>query len=98
VRCGAKLFRLTPDTPALFRDPFLTGWAFDVEILARLIRQRTAVGAPAGPALYEQPLRRWHHAPGSKVKPFDYLVAARDLWRIHRRYLSRRAASPNRGA
>jgi glycosyltransferase involved in cell wall biosynthesis len=88
TQCGAKLFRATGDASALFRDPFLTGWAFDVEILARLIRQRAMVGASAGEALYEQPLRRWHDAPGSKVKPLDYLVAARDLWRIHRHYLS----------
>jgi hypothetical protein len=88
TQCGAKLFRANGEVPALFREPFTTGWAFDVEILARLIRQRAAAGASARAALYEQPLRRWHDAPGSKVKPLDYLVAARDLWRIHRRYLA----------
>jgi glycosyltransferase involved in cell wall biosynthesis len=82
TQCGAKLFRATPATRALFAEPFLARWLFDVEILARLARARGAAGAAR--AVYEQPLSCWRDVPGSKLRPFDYLAAARDLWRIRR--------------
>ena len=38
TQCGAKLFRATPFIGALFQQPFLSRWIFDVEIIARLIQ------------------------------------------------------------
>ena len=85
TQCGAKLFRATPGVRALFDEPFFARWLFDVEILARLVRARGAAGAAR--AVYEHPLSVWRDVPGSKVRPLDYLAAARDLLRIRRRYL-----------
>jgi hypothetical protein len=67
-----------------------------------MIRDREARGLPpAAGAIYEYPLPAWRDVPGSKVRPADYLRSARDLWRIHRRYLSpaaRRASRAGPGA
>jgi len=97
TQCGAKLLRVAGGAERLFREPFSTRWAFDVELLARMIRDRDARGLPpAAGVIYEYPLSTWREVPGSKVRPRDYLRSARDLWRIHRRYLSgaRRPTEP----
>jgi glycosyltransferase involved in cell wall biosynthesis len=89
TQCGAKLFRNGPRLAPLFREPFLSAWLFDVEILARWIAQ--AGGAGARGALYEYPLAEWADVGGSKLRPGAYLRAAVDLIRIRRRYLRRAA-------
>jgi glycosyltransferase involved in cell wall biosynthesis len=87
-QCGAKLFRSGALTRDLFREPFVARWAFDVEILARLLRSRSAGGLPPVEELVcEVPLAEWIDVAGSKVGVLDYLRAGFDLWRIRRRYL-----------
>jgi glycosyltransferase involved in cell wall biosynthesis len=88
TQCGAKLFRNGPRLPELFREPFLSTWLFDVEILARRIAQgRASGGPPAREAVYEYPIPEWTDVIGSKLRPGAYLRAALDLVRIRRRYL-----------
>ena len=89
TQCGAKLFRACERTEALFAEPFCTGWVFDVEILARLIRD--AGHEAAQRSLCELPLHRWRDVAGSRVRPVDFARAIGELHRIHRRYLSRSA-------
>ncbi len=90
TQCGAKLFRITPEVRSLFEEPFVSGWIFDVEVIARLIHARRAGGLPpAETVIFEQPLRAWRDVEGSKIGPRDYVRAALDLARIHRRYLRR---------
>lgn len=93
TQCGAKLFRVSPDVRALFAEPFVVGWTFDVEIIARLARLRRDTGGP-GPrdVIYELPLRTWRDVEGSKVRPADFARAMAELWRVYRRYL--RAGAP----
>lgn len=87
TQCGAKLFRNTPTTAGLFDEPFLARWAFDVEILARLGRALATEGTTGlEDVVYELPLDRWVDVGPSKVRGRAYLLAARDLWRIRRRY------------
>ncbi len=96
TQCGAKLFRANPQTRALFAEPFITNWVFDVEIMARLIRDmRRDAGPAAESVIYELPLNQWHDVAGSKIKGGDYLTALIETARIHRRYL-RRTAIPER--
>jgi glycosyltransferase involved in cell wall biosynthesis len=92
TQCGAKLFRVTDETRALFAEPFTAGWTFDVELIARLIRlQRQRGGRPAKELIYELPLETWHDVPGSKVSTLDFARALSDVIRIRHRYLRRRA-------
>ena len=95
TQCGAKLFRNGPGLRKLFEEPFLSGWIFDVEILARRIAQGRAGGSrPAGEVIVECPLPEWTDVSGSKLRPGAYLRSVADLLRIRRRYL--RGAAPPR--
>jgi len=80
TQCGAKMFVATEALALTFRDPFISRWVFDVEILARLLC-RGNVNPQV--AVCEYPLLEWHDVKGSKVKPKDFLVALWDLSRIH---------------
>jgi glycosyltransferase involved in cell wall biosynthesis len=89
TQCGAKLFRTSATTELLFREPFLSSWIFDVEVLARLIRQRhlDRLSAAEG-VLFEYPVPRWRDVAGSKIRLVDFLRAPLELLAIYRRYLT----------
>jgi glycosyltransferase involved in cell wall biosynthesis len=91
TQCGAKLFRASEEWRKLFSEPFVTRWLFDVELLARFVQAR---GPAARDALCEVPLSEWVDVGGSKLVGADYLRAAADLMRVHRRYHPRRAGAP----
>jgi hypothetical protein len=60
----------------------------DVEIIARLLRDRKGQTFAAREALfYEIVLTRWHEIAGSKVRPLDLPLALFALLRIHLRYI-----------
>jgi len=86
TQCGAKIFRVRRQTRGLVAEPFLTRWVFDVELLARYIRQ---LGSPqlAAQGIYEFPLDVWEDVGGSKIRPFDFLAAFRDVVSIYWKYL-----------
>jgi len=86
TQCGAKIFRVRPETRGLFRDPFLTRWVFDVEILARYIRKSGSADL-AATRIYEYPLEEWEDVAGSKVKGADFPIALRDIARIYWNYM-----------
>jgi dolichyl-phosphate beta-glucosyltransferase len=89
TQCGAKLFRASAAMQALFQEPFLTRWLFDVEILARLIRARRGTRLPqVEDIIYEFPLHEWHDVAGSKVRPWDFVRAFFGLVRIYWHYLA----------
>ncbi|MBV8317541.1 MAG: glycosyltransferase [Planctomycetaceae bacterium] len=88
TQCGAKLFRMIPEVVRLFEAPFRSRWIFDVEILARFLRDRRDLGVQAIDAvIHEIPLLRWKDVAGSKVKPRDFLKAFFELWTIRRGWL-----------
>lgn len=88
TQCGAKLFRAVPAVSDLFLDPFISRWAFDVEVIARLLHSHQRLSSDERIALfYELSLRRWEDVPGSKVRAIDFPRSMLDLLRIHWRYL-----------
>ena len=87
TQCGAKLFRVTPDLPGLFREPFASRWIFDVEIIARLMRARTGTERPqVRDIVYEVPLSEWRDAAGSKIRIRDFIIATFGMIDIIRKY------------
>jgi dolichyl-phosphate beta-glucosyltransferase len=86
TQCGAKVFRVNPQTRGLFAQPFRTRWIFDVELLARYIRELRSPPA-ASKRIYEFPLEAWNDVGGSKVKPADFFLALRDMARIYWNYM-----------
>ncbi len=87
TQCGAKLFRTTQLMGALFQQPFLSRWIFDVEILARLIKARRGTELPQPEqTIYELPLTEWKDIPGSKLAYGDFVRAAWELYRIRNFY------------
>jgi dolichyl-phosphate beta-glucosyltransferase len=86
TQCGAKIFRVRPETGDLTAEPFRSRWVFDVELLARYLRQQGSATA-AAQRIYEYPLHVWEDVGDSKVKPFDFFVALRDVIRIYWKYI-----------
>ena len=100
TQCGAKLFRVSPTTRALFERPFLSRWIFDVEILARLIQVQARRRMPLPPpdqAILELPLQVWRDIPGSKVTFYDFARAGWELYRIYNHYFRGRRPEPLQG-
>jgi glycosyltransferase involved in cell wall biosynthesis len=80
TQCGAKAFRATAELRSALGEPFASRWAFDVELLGRLLRE----GVPFS-AFVEVPLRSWRDVKGSKLGPVAMARAAADLLAISRR-------------
>jgi glycosyltransferase involved in cell wall biosynthesis len=82
-QCGAKVLRADL-VEVLFRDPFLTRWIFDVEILARL---RNHLGRDSILAVVtEVPLNEWTEVGGSKLRFAHIARVPMELWKIAANY------------
>ena len=79
TQCGAKLFRRTVALERALSTPFLSRWAFDVELLGRLVAGNDG---HAGSEIIEEPLREWRDIAGSKLGPVQMIRSAFDLVRI----------------
>jgi dolichyl-phosphate beta-glucosyltransferase len=89
TQCGLKAFRAEV-VPSLFGSLVATGFAFDVEVLARADR--------LGLAVTEVPIT-WHHVDGSRLSPVrDGVATVWEAWRVRRALNAegRRAPSPPR--
>lgn len=88
TQCGAKLFAVTPDLRAVFAEPFLSRWVFDVEILARLkALARESGREPLERRIYELTLFEWRDVRGSKLRARDFVTTVPDIARIWWAYL-----------
>ena len=89
-QCGAKIIR-SDLVEVLFREPLLTKWLFDVEILARL---RNWIGRDSLlAAVTEVPLTVWTEVGGSKLRFGHIAKVPIELLRIARHYNRKSAFS-----
>ena len=84
TQCGAKAFRVTGALRESLATPFVSRWAFDVELLGRLLRHGDAAPPDGAGRFVELPLRQWREPGGSKLTARAGLRAAADLVRIRR--------------
>jgi glycosyltransferase involved in cell wall biosynthesis len=88
TQCGAKIFRVSPTLLAAIGQPFNSQWAFDVELLGRLLKgSATTPGIPVD-AFLEVPLNSWRDVKGTHVRAIDGLAAVMQVISIglhHRR-------------
>lgn len=88
TQCGAKIFRVSPGFVDRLKEPFIGGWIFDVEMIAREVRARRSSGLPpVSKIIFEYPLMAWRDVAGSKIKPADWGKVAIALGRIYVKYL-----------
>jgi dolichyl-phosphate beta-glucosyltransferase len=93
TQCGAKLFRRSPALAAAVETPFLSRWAFDVELLGRLLIGTSTVAPIGADQVVEVPLRAWRDVPGSKLKSAAMVGALKDLALIGADLARRRRAA-----
>lgn len=91
TQCGAKWLRVSGELRAALIDPFISRWAFDVELLGRLLAGAPGVEPLPPTAIVEVPLRRWSHVAGSKLRFGAMVRACADLARIGHDLRRRRA-------
>ncbi|MTD46250.1 glycosyltransferase [Conexibacter sp. W3-3-2] len=80
TQCGAKALRRTPALEAALARPFRTRWAFDVELLGRLL----ATPGFRSEEIVEEPLRAWADVAGGRLIPWEMARALGEilaLWR-----------------
>jgi dolichyl-phosphate beta-glucosyltransferase len=82
TQCGCKWFRATPALARALEVPFISRWAFDVELLGRLLRGTRSIAPTRAANILEEPLKVWRDVPGSKVTLPAALRAGVDLMRI----------------
>ncbi len=82
TQCGAKVFRRTTALERALAEPFRSRWAFDVELLGRIMSEQGRNGGGGG--FLEVPLRTWSDVSGSKLDARAMVGAVRDLVLIRR--------------
>ncbi len=87
-QCGAKVFKLTPRLKRVLSEKFLSRWAFDVELLGRLLYGGT--DSYRLQDFLESPLESWKDPGGSKLSFFQMLKTTFELIRIERDLRQRR--------
>ena len=80
TQCGAKVLRLDDVVRSCLTSPFSTTWAFDVELLQRLLQAGVTPDA-----LREVPLRAWRDVGGGHLGPGGMARGALELARLARR-------------
>jgi dolichyl-phosphate beta-glucosyltransferase len=98
TQCGAKFFRKTAALETALAERFVSRWAFDVELLGRLLVGSSGVAGLPLDRVREVPLEEWIDKPGSKLRFTDMAKTIVDLAKIELDLDRRRAASKGASA
>jgi dolichyl-phosphate beta-glucosyltransferase len=79
TQCGAKLFRSCPELASALAAPFRSNWAFDVQLLDRLVHGGADTAGLPLEAFQEVPLRAWRDVQGSKLSTLHAAKAFLDV-------------------
>jgi dolichyl-phosphate beta-glucosyltransferase len=90
TQCGAKVFRGTDGLRYALSEPFMSRWAFDVELIGRLVRGGPETAPLDIKAFHEEPLLEWHDVAGSKLRATHMARSLYDLGQIARDLRRRR--------
>ncbi len=90
TQCGAKVLRTGAQLDAALREPFMSRWAFDVELLGRLLAGTGTTPPVPAEAMLEVPVWDWEDVEGSRLGMRSSVRAVTDLARIRRRLRQRR--------
>jgi dolichyl-phosphate beta-glucosyltransferase len=94
TQCGAKLFRVSPTVAAAFATPFGFSWAFDIQVINRLLIGTASVPGLSLEEFLEVPLEVWRDVPDSKVGVWGGISAFLGLFPVA---VARRRAARKRG-
>ncbi len=83
TQCGAKVIHHSL-IDSITNEKFISKWLFDVEILARIIKQQGKSKTEA--SIIEYPLSKWTEIGGSKIKLTDLLKVPVELFKIYQKY------------
>ncbi len=84
TQCGAKVFRVSDVLVRALSEPFLSRWAFDVELIGRLLYDREKETRYTEGDFIEVPLQTWRDIRGSKIRFTDMVTATFELLFIKR--------------
>jgi len=83
TQCGAKAFCASSLLAAALDEPFHARWAFDVELIGRLLAGAPGIPGLQAADLLEMPLRTWTDVPDSKLRFVQFPRLGIELVRIH---------------
>jgi dolichyl-phosphate beta-glucosyltransferase len=93
TQCGAKAFAASPLLASALAEPFSARWAFDVELIGRLLAGAPGLLGLRPEAFVEMPLRSWVDVAGSKLRPLQFPLLGLELLRIRLSLGRRRRAA-----
>ena len=79
TQCGAKLFK-TSILEDVVKEPFVTRWLFDVELLLRIRNKYKILNG------FEYPLSNWRHVQNSKITLFSFPMIIKELLTLFIKY------------
>ena len=82
TQCGAKIFRADASLRDALEERFQSRWAFDVELIGRLIITSNEPSKLPWDGIVEVPIKQWSDQKNSKLDAFGMISTLFDLFKI----------------